>query len=56
MKKASTYSVVFRDVSVQRTHENHGHHECEEKNNQNGVDDGEPVHLQERREAKRSEI
>ena len=41
-----TYSVVLGDVFVQSTYENHGHHKCQEKNDQHGVDDGKPMHLQ----------
>jgi hypothetical protein len=45
--KGGTYAVVLGDVAVERADENHGDHEGQEQDDQDGVHDTEPVHLRE---------
>lgn len=47
------HSVVSHDVAVQVADQDHGDHRREEQDNQQGVHDGEPVHLSAGRREKR---
>lgn len=46
LSSSSVHLVVFGDVSIECSHEDHRYHEGEEEDDEDGVDDREPMHLE----------